>query len=314
MLLFLVFPGKKVIMVLLLSELLSCMLDQNRWQPWEYQFLFMAAVYVFIKGGKDILYSFQLIIAGLYFFSGLSKWNSAFIHDVWQNLLLHRWLGIYHVNSMVIRSGYALPLIEMLVGIGLLFNRTRKPAVLVLIIMHLLILCILGPVGLNMNIVVWPWNILMPALLYLLFYKEQFQFIPLHLLKRFSWLVILCWWILPWLQLGGYWDKYLSSVLYSGGVEQLFICTDDSATKNEMRIYMEKEFRVIPCSPVLSVYKWGVTEMNTSPYPERRIYNAIIMAWKKEHPNNTDRFYIYKPGFAYTVREVDTGYRIQDAR
>ena len=81
-----------------------------------------------------------------------------------------------------------------------------------------------------------------------------------------------------------------------------------------MRIYMEKEFRVIPCSPVLSVYKWGVTEMNTSPYPERRIYNAIIMAWKKEHPNNTDRFYIYKPGFAYTVREVDTGYRIQDAR
>jgi len=304
LLLLLLFPNRKLVVLLLAAELLSCMLDQDRWQPWEYQFMFMMAAFAFIKDEKETRFSWQLILAGIYFFSGVSKFNSAFIHDVWQNLILHRWLGIYHTNVLILRTGYALPLIEMAAGIFLLINRTRRLAIPALVLMHLLILVMLGPAGLNMNAVVWPWNVLMPVLLYVLFFREAFQYSYFFSLKLFAWIVFVCWWILPWFQQAGYWDKYLSSVLYSGGVDQLYICTGNELAKKEMAEYMDKEFKVIPCSPVLSVYKWGNKEMHTVPYPEKRVYNAIMKAWKKKYPGSNDRFYIYRSGFAYSVKEV----------
>ena len=297
-------PNKKIAVLLLTAEVLSCMLDQNRWQPSEYQFIFMLLVYVSYKDEKQVRFSWQLIMAGIFFFSGLGKLNSAFIHDVWQNLILHRWLGIRSVNSLVLLAGYALPLIEMIAAVCLLMRKTRKPAVWVLTLMHAFILLMLGPIGLNSNTDIWPWNVLMPLLLFSLFYDRSFEYNKRFFRKPLAWLVLLCWWVLPWFQPAGYWDKYLSSVLFSGGTEQLYICTNNPSAKKEMAVYMDKEFRVIPCTPVLSVYKWSVMEMKTAPYPEKRVYRAIMDAWKKRYPGNTDRFYMYKPGFAYTVEEV----------
>ncbi len=298
------YPNKKIAVVLLLAELLSCMLDQNRWQPWEYQFIFMLVVYISFEDEKQVITFWQLILSGIFFFSGIGKFSNAFIHDIWQGMMLQRWLGMNHINSWIIRAGYALPLIEMTAGICLLFVKTREPAIWTLTFMHVIILWMLGPLGLNINAVIWPWNILMPLLLFFLFYKKSFGSNNSFLWKPVSWLVLLCFWILPWFQLAGYWDKYLSAVLYSGGVEQLFICIDDPAAKKQMAVYMDTSFKVIPCSPVLSVYKWGISEMKTAPYPEKRIYTAIINAWKKRYPDNTDKFYLYKPGFSYSVKEV----------
>jgi len=304
MLIILFYPLKKITLVLIVAELLSCVLDQNRWQPWEYQFIFMLAVIAFNKEDKKMVHILQMIIAGLYFFSGLSKLNSAFIHDIWQHLVLRRWLHIGPMGIWVIRAGYLLPLIEMSAGIGLLIKRTRKPAMYALCLMHFLILVMLGPFGLNINAVIWPWNLLMPFLLVYLFHKMPFSFANGLLSKPFAWLVLLCWWILPWLQLWGYWDRYLSSVLYSGGVTQLFICSGNAEATKQMAAYLEKDFKSIPCRPLISVYKWGIAEMKTAPYPESRIYNAIIASWKERYPNSSDRFYLYKPGFVPVIVRV----------
>ncbi len=298
------FQTRKLAAILLISELLSCALDQNRWQPWEYQFLFMLATFVFIKDEKYCRFSWQLIIAGLFFFSGLGKFNSAFIHDTWQNLILYRWLGLTNHSILLVRAGYLLPMVEMMAAICLFINPFKTFAVAILTGMHLMILLMLGPIGLNINAVVWPWNILMILLLLTLFLRTRFEYSFLFSMKPFTWIVLTCWWILPWLQLAGYWDKYLSAVLYSGGIAQLYICTDNTTAKKEMAVYMDKQFGVIPCAPVLSVYKWGVSEMRTAPYPEPRVFHAIIKAWKKRYPDSTDRFYLYKPGFAYRVTEI----------
>ena len=298
------FPDKKIALLLLLFELLSCCLDQNRWQPWEYQFIFMLLVYTFIKEENMIRFSWQLIIAGLYFFSGVSKLNSTFIHDIWQHLLLKRWLGIGPVNIWVIRAGYGLPLVEMLAGAGLLVKKIRRLSILVLCSMHLLILLMLGPLGLNINVGIWVWNLLMPVLLFSLFYNRSFDLKPARSWNVLLWLVLLCWWILPWFQLGGYWDKYLSSVLFSGGVEQLFICTDNPVARKQMAHYLDPPSRLIPCSTALSVYNWGIKEIKIAPYPEPRVFKAIIQAWKKRYPGGSDRFYLYKPGFAPGVEEI----------
>ncbi len=304
MFLFLFFPGRKMAAFIILPELFSCCLDQNRWQPWEYFFLFMLLAYVFTKREKELPGTWLLIMAGLYFFGGIGKMNTAFIHDTWKYLMLHRWLDISTNNIWVTRSGYLLPLLEMLAGLGLLVKQSRKISILILIGMHLVILLMLGPAGLNINHVVWPWNTALAILLLLIFYSAQQISFTIPADKPFVWVVLLCWWILPWFRFTGHWDRYLSSVLYSGGVEQLFICTESKAAVGDMGSYMDPSFSVIPCSPVLSVYNWGIKEMRTAPYPEPRIRNAIIKAWKEKYPGSNHRFYIYKPGFAYTVKEL----------
>ena len=302
---FLFFPDKKIMILLLLAELLSCMLDQNRWQPWEYQFIFMLAAMVFCKEEKQVLFAWQWIIAGLYFFGGLGKLNSAFIHDTWQYLVLHKWLGVAGTNISITRAGYLLPLIEMAAGAGLLFRLSRKFSIVILISTHLIILLMFGPFGLNRSKGIWPWNLLMPVCLYYLFYNKAVVFNRSYLRKPFNRLVILCWCILPWLQLVGYWDKNLSAVLYSGGVEQLFICTKNPAAQKQMApYYTDSTFRFIPCNHSLSVFEWSLKEIHTAPYPEKRVFDAIILAWKKRYPGTGDRFYLYKPGFSYSVKEI----------
>lgn len=304
MLFLLIFPNKKIALVVLFAEILSCLLDQNRWQPWEYQFIFMLAVYIYYRDEKQVRLGWQIILVGIYFFSGLSKLNSAFIHDIWQGLMLRRWLGISQPGIWLTRAGYALPIIEMLAAVCMCFFITRRMAIWILAFMHIIIILMFGPVGLNTNLGILPWNILMPLLVFILFYSESFQFKRDFKWKPFSFIILMCWWILPWLQLAGYWDKYLSAVLYGGGVEQLFICTDNSQAKKQLAPYFDKEFKVIPCQPVLSVYKWGLMEMNIAHYPEKRIFNAIIKDWKKRYPDGTNKFHMYKSGFNYKVREV----------
>lgn len=297
-------PLKSIAALLLSVEIISCLLDQNRWQPWEYQFIFMLAAYVFCREEKHILVYWRIIIVALLFFSGFCKFNSAFIHDVWNHLILRRWLHVQTGSVWLSRTGYLLPLIEMAAALGLLFEKTGKYSVPVLLSMHLLILLMFGPLGLNINSVIWPWNILMFSLLLLLFYKKPFGFEQQLLMRPFLWLVIVCWWIMPWLRPFGFWDKYLSAVLYSGGVEQLFVCSDNKEAKKETAVFYEKEFRIIPCDSAIALYYWGMKEMNSAPYPERRVYKAIAAKWKQRYHDSTARFYIFKPGFGIRLEEL----------
>lgn len=299
-----VFPRKKLLAAIVLLELLSSLLDQNRWQPWEYQFIFMLAAYVCIKGEEHLYTAWQMILLGLYFFSGLSKLNSTFILDIWNNLLLRNWLGIYTNDAFIFRLGYALPLVEMTAAILLCFARFRKWGTVILIGMHVIILLVFGPLGLNRNEVIWPWNILMPVLLILLFYRRSFVPLPSFFRQSFSWLVLACFCILPWLHLAGRWDHYLSFTLYSGGIPHLYICTDDATALQKMAVYMSSTRNgMIPCRFPVGAYQWGIKAMNTAPYPQQRVFRSIARQWKKQHPNAAVKFYIYTSGFKPALRE-----------
>ena len=303
MALFLFYPNKKIIIFLLLAEILSCLLDQNRWQPWEYQFICMLAAYVLINDENKCRFSWQLIIISLYFFSGLYKCNNNFIHNVWNRLLLRQVLGVSDIGPWLSRAGYLIPFIEMLAALALCFTVTRKPAVWLLIAMHLLNLLLLGPAGAGINSVIWPWNILMPVLLFGIFYNDNLNFINSILWKPvFTWLLLIGWWILPWLQLGGYWDKYLSGVLYSGNKEYLYICTNDTTVRQQLKNSIVPKKKNLPCTDAISVYLWGMMEINTAPYPEARVYKAIVKAWIKRYHNPSDQFYIYRPGYKIEVK------------
>ena len=291
------FPSKKWLIVLfMVAELGSCLLDQNRWKPWEYQFMFMLLPVVFLQDEKRIKICWQIIIVGLYFFSGLSKCNSGFILRVWNALILHEWMGITSQNPWVYRLGYALPLIEMAAGIALLFYRTRKFAVAILCLMHIMLFIMLGPPAGNYTNAIWPWNLLMIFLLLYLFYSNYFEMAVLKQKQLLVWAIALCWWVMPWLNLAGYWDDYFSAVLYSGKSQNLYICTSNIKTKTNYRLYFKRTSNEQPCDSMLSVSEWGMQTMNIVPNPEERVYRSIIRQWKlKNDSSGSDRFFILYP-------------------
>ncbi|MCC6258125.1 MAG: hypothetical protein IT254_07380, partial [Chitinophagaceae bacterium] len=245
--------------------------------------------------------SWQVILVSTYFFGGLFKFNPYFIHDTWQYLILIKWLHIIPTNEWILRAGYIIPLIEMLAGFFLLFRVTQRMAAILLIAMHVFILLLLGPTGLDINAVVWPWNIFLAILLFALFIPPSQAIFGGEVLYRPAFiLLIIAWLLMPWFRFGGVWDKYLSSVLYGGGVEQLFICSNNPEALQMTAPFRNEKFSLVPCSSAIPVYKWGMHEMRTAPYPEQRVFKRIMKSWGKKY--GSAQFYLFKPGFKSTVK------------
>lgn len=73
---------------------------------------------------------FRIAFIGIYFWSGIHKVNAGFITNTLPELIVPD-LG---------PLSYSIPLIEALLGVGLIFISTRKISVLLLLGMHFLIL------------------------------------------------------------------------------------------------------------------------------------------------------------------------------
>src|SRR5262249_26243386 len=112
----------------------------------------------------------RVLVAGIYLWSGLQKLNYSFHSDVYPWLIEP--LASYLPTSMFSRlkdAGLAAPIVEATIGIGLLVPIVRPLAIALAVAMHAFILLSIGPLGLNWNSVVWPWNIAMIFLVVRLF-------------------------------------------------------------------------------------------------------------------------------------------------
>jgi hypothetical protein len=287
---------KKLWLALLIAELFSCALDQNRWQPWEYQYLFILFVFIVHKDKDDyIIPSIACILIATYFYSAINKFNNGFLSSVWSDMILHRYFKISKVtlqNHTLYYAGYLLPVIELASCIALIFPSTKKTAACLLIAMHVFILAMLGPFGLHYNKIVWPWNILMIVMLWMIFIKHDAK-------TRFSWkktnrLVAWCWIVLPALQFAGLWDSYLSYNLYSGNNASMVICVNDSISNLPEAGFFDKRNSLAACGDghQLNIQNWAMNEMNVPAYPEERIYSYIKKDWLNKYPSLHSEFYI----------------------
>lgn len=264
-----------VILVLVLA-----LLDQTRWQPWAYQYLFMLAalgVSTWEKGDiqsqNDCLNMCRLIVASVYFYSGLQKANPHFIFHEFPEFIA----GIGRVAASLHAFGWIAPLAEMGIGIGLLTRKFRDVAVITAIAMHWLVLLVIGPFGRRWNSVVWPWNLAMIAFLLLLFWKTDFSFSDViwNNRCRFQKVILLLFGVMPLFSFVGWWDSYLSSSLYSGNVTSGAIFVS-GAVKDELPGYIRGYVRhVKDTNNVLQITKWSLGELNVPPYPEMRVYRKI---------------------------------------
>ncbi len=295
----LLFPRIKVLAILLiLIEISSCLLDVVRWQPWEYQYLFITFIFCYSHDKPKVLYNaLAFMMASVYIFSALQKLNGGFLYTVWENMMLRSFGGVSGAQIVSLQLHYVgllLPAIELLCGFALLFMRNKKWPALALMAMHLFNLVFLGPWGLNYNIAVWPWNVAMMAFLYLLFVQNRQQFLPSFLFAGWNRVVLLCFGILPILSFWGLWESHFSSNLYSGKTKNLTVCVNKKDVR-ELQAYFSKDnHHICESTSMLKVQKWSFSELNLPPYPEEWYYRRWVREWKKQHTKARAKFYIYQ--------------------
>ncbi|MFC4740175.1 hypothetical protein ACFO3U_09235 [Flavobacterium ponti] len=305
-----IFPNKKILFVgILLMEIFTCLLDQNRWQPYEYQFILTFVFFLFYhKNKKQFLNYFAFLLLVIYLNSGLHKLNGSFLYTVWENMILHRFFGFEHElikNSGLHYFGLLLGLIEVLAALGLFFKQTQKISAIALIGMHLFIIAMISPFGLNYNSIVWPWNILMILFLYVVFisnYPIKISF--KKIIEGYNFVLFVLIGIMPFFCFLGIWDNFLSFNLYSGGTKYLEICVENPKELKKIEVYKFKKGKFCDDKVAISVHDWSLKELNITVYPERRILIDVIKKWKKQNPNCKATFYIYS--YPYKKENIET--------
>lgn len=287
-------PGNKyAMMFLVVTEMITLAGDQNRLQPWHYQFIFMFIAILLNQGSRQkAVQGIVLITISIYFFSGLQKLNPHFIQTIWSVHILQTFFdlpGYVAHNPLVAGAGYLVPVMEIAGGLGLLFSKTMKAAAYLLISMHLFILLFLGPFGLNFNIVVWPWNLLMILLLYALFINNRLLLKPLVFRSAANYVITFFWVLMPVVGLFGYWDKFLSSGMYSGREKIMqFYFEDADRIPPELRKYAV--YNKEDASARIALVTWCVQELNVAPVLEPRVLNSIVMQLNERHPSRDTIF------------------------
>lgn len=287
-------------------------LDQNRWQPWVFLYLFFFIGFYLIRRRNNeareqsIHQVFRLMIIGLYLWSAIQKFNVSFITDVAPRLLAHIPMFGEKLSASLFVI-FMLPIAELCIGLGLFFTKTRKLAVISAMLMHALILIAIGPLGSRWNAVVWPWNIAMMLLVSFLFWdaKERINVSLLAKSKHpFVLSVFAFFFLLPGLSLFGLWDSYLSFALYSGNVKTAYlIMRPEQLTMFPESVWNLAE-RQRDGSMKLQQFLWSMEVLRASQYPEERIFRSGL-AWACEKAGGDIEMEIYgRPHWITKEREV----------
>jgi uncharacterized membrane protein YphA (DoxX/SURF4 family) len=294
------------------------LLDQSRLQPWVYQYLIMLSALGWYSGYNPdsaapdyCLAVNQLVIAALYFWSGVQKLNWAFCHEVVPSLLEPYFERLAHLPAI----GIGIAICEALIGVGLLVRKTRHVAVLSAISLHSLILILLISKG--QNSIIWLWNIGMIFMVVLLFRRTEIN-VRKRLLRldgsnsmsHFAKVVLVLCGVLPGFSFIGLWDSYLSAALYSGNTSVAVVHLSDRVRGQLPPLIRSHLFTTKAGELMLPFYEWSMTELNVPPYPEARIYEALTRRLCRHAEDSREVELIVKESPAvftgsYTVHRID---------
>jgi uncharacterized membrane protein YphA (DoxX/SURF4 family) len=261
-----------------------CLTDQTRWQPWVFQYSLLLGVLALhswngadADGEKRTLNILRLIIAFTYIYSGLQKINLNFMENDFPWLVQPITNPFPATAPFLHVVGMAAPFIQVAFGIGLLTRRFRRASLIAAVAMHLFILTMFGPMGLDWNNIVWPWTAAMAIFDVLLFSGAEFSWReivgggrdPRHLAA------IVLFAVLPALSFFNLWDSYLSSALYSGNLTEAQIYLSDAGKAALPAAIAARAVHTSPDTNVLNLQRWAIEDLNVTPYPETRVYKAI---------------------------------------
>lgn len=294
-----------------------CLADQTRWQPWVFQYSFLLVAMALYSwnsadtgGQKRSLNVARLIVAATYVFSGLQKINLNFIENDFPWLVQPITGAFPSTAHFLHRFGMVAPFLQVAFGVGLLTRRFRSVSLIMAVAMHLFILAMFGPAGLNWNDIVWPWTAAMAVFDILLFSGAH----------DFSWREIASNWrhpgyaaaillfaILPAFSFVNLWDSYLSSALYSGNLTEAQIYLSDAGKASLPASIRSRLVHTSPDTNVLNLQRWAIEDLDVMPYPETRVDRAIAKSICHDLPDpaqlvlivREQRMFFSKPEIGY---------------
>jgi hypothetical protein len=260
--------------------------DQNRGQPWVYMYWVMLLLNVLPE--RSALAACRVALALVYFWAGIQKLNGTFfrVMPAWFVQPAIDW-GWPQVVVAGLRAGVSLtPLLELFICAGVWFPKMRRFAIATAMVLHGASLVLLGPLGHNINLVVWPWNIGMMALVLILFGSKECASLPqtLRELGR-SWMgavvVGLCG-LLPILSYRGWWDSYFSFALYSANVSRADLYVTQSFRDRlppRLQTYVHPVENFNPAYQLPFVFehpRWAAAELRVPQLPEPRGFAVMF--------------------------------------
>jgi hypothetical protein len=280
------FQRLKIVVISAISSLVWLMFfDQIRLQPWVHQYLLLLIIFAFQtkdeKDSSETLGSAQIIIAGLYFWSGVQKLNFTFSHETLP-ILLEPLQSIFpSIRFPFVLIGITIALIEILIGGGLLFRKARNVSVVSALAMHIGILTIL--VAKNYNQIVWIWNLFLIAAVVIVFWKNDAsvkQIITFAGEKErkisAAKIIALASVLLPVLSFFGVWDAYLSGALYSGNTAVGVVRINDNLYEKLPPKARESVFKTKNGGEkMLPLLEWSLAELNVPAYPAQRVFEKV---------------------------------------
>jgi hypothetical protein len=284
-----------LLIVLFVSEIISCSLDTVRWQPWEYMYLcFLLMTIINFYKPKNILGLSHLFLVSIYLFSGLHKLNRDFLSSVWLNMFLVDFLGLsmgFILKYKLFFIGLLIPVTEVVLAILLLVLKSKRKISYFLIVMHLSVLILIGPLGLKYNSVIWPWNLAMISIL-IIIYVKPIEFSRNSIVPNLYWLVL--WFVMPVFSLFGRWYQYFSFNLYSGKGDQVYICVSEN--EQELAPYFESQ-KTSLCKEqaCIDLQNWALEEIKSVPIPEAEINRKIGMYLKQKYAKDNVKVLLYNP-------------------
>jgi hypothetical protein len=269
-----------VALVVLASALV--LFDESRLQPWFYQYLFLMLALAAHSweeiDARTCLRACGLVVACVYFWSGVQKLNPQFFGDVVPSLA-----GPYLARMpasfarLAVPLALLVPLIEICAGVFLLTRRLRRVGVVLAVVTHAVVLMLFVPF--RRNNVIWPWNVSMIAFVIVIFRREASgvrDFLPRRLLSLQT-LAVVLFGLMPALSLFGLWGQNLSAALYSGNVARAeFTVSKRVARRLPTRV--QQKLRPAPDGLRLDINHWSYAELNVPAYPSERVYRRAAVA------------------------------------
>jgi uncharacterized membrane protein YphA (DoxX/SURF4 family) len=285
----------------------------------QYGFL-LAALALFSWDGDDrdgqrrALNTARLIVAATYVFSGLQKINLNFIDYDFPWIVQPITDVLPGARAPLHVLAIAAPFIQIGFGVGLLTKRFRRTSLVLAVSMHLFILAMFGPFGRDWNDAVWPWTAAMAVFDILLFSgKESFsvrELLP-DRRKPYHLGVFVLFAVMPLLSFFNLWDSFLSSALYSGNLTEAIIYATDQGRDSLPTGIGALLVHTSPNTNVLNIQRWAFEDLNTTPYPETRVFKEIARALCKQTRYPQDLILVvHEQRLFFSMPE--TGYRCWD--
>jgi predicted DCC family thiol-disulfide oxidoreductase YuxK len=276
---------QKFIAAFLAIIVIFCLLDQTRWQPWVFLYGFLLGTLALfswdsedLAGRNRTLNIARLIMADTYLFSGLQKINLNFMQNDFLWIVSPMTDVVPAAAPALHLLGMAAPFIQVSFALGLLTSRLRRISLIAAVAMHIFILGMFGPLGLNWNNIIWPWTAAMAVLDILLFTsKQDFSWRDIVWSGRHPYHagVLVVFIGLPLLSFVNLWDSYLSAALYSGNIAEAEIYTSDSAKNSLPEGFKAYLVHTSDDTNVINIQRWAIEDLNVTPYPEVRVYKKI---------------------------------------